>query len=184
MEEYLVVADRRRRRARCLRSPSPSQIYSGRQVQASLTPLTWRTPPRGLWTRGNTRRGRESSKSGSSRSKRGVGPDPGSVSLGSGSAFVITEDRYVVTNFHVVERAYNMTLGTEERNAYAVKFLSNVTEYIMVNSPPLSSTPLSELFSPLPKFSSRSLLLLASEILNNRTRSALLKGATLPGGMP
>ena len=74
-------------------------------------------PPRGTRTSKNMRRGRERSKSGSDRSKRGVSPDPGSVSLGSRSVFVIIEDGYVVTNLHVVDRAYNMMLVTEERNA-------------------------------------------------------------------
>ena len=65
-------------------------------------------------------RGRERSKSGRGRSKHSVGPATGIVSMGLGSGFVITEDGYVVTKFHAVERAYDMTLGTEERDAYAV----------------------------------------------------------------
>ena len=137
---------------------------------------------RGTRTRKNTRRGREKSKSGSGISKRGVDTAPGSVLLGSVSVFAIAEDIYVVTNFHAVERCYNMTLRTEERNAYAVEFLSNVTDCIMGKRPPLSSTSLSESLFSLPKLLSGSLLFLASEMLVNRTRSALLKEATLTGG--
>ena len=70
--------------------------------------------------------------SGSGRPK-GVGPPPGIVFLGSGSGFVIAEDRYVVTSFHVLDRAYNMILGLEERNMYTVELFSNVTDHIMVN---------------------------------------------------
>ena len=40
-------------------------------------------------------------------------PPPRSVSLGSGSGLVVTEDGYVVTNFHVVEIAYNIKLILE-----------------------------------------------------------------------
>ena len=100
-------------------------------------------PPRGNRTRGNTRRGRERSNSDRGRSTRGVGPAPGSISLVSVSGFLIAEGVYVVTNFHVVDRVCDMTLWTEERNAYAVKLISNVTNYIMVKRPPLSSTSLS-----------------------------------------
>ena len=77
-----------------------------------------------------------------------------------------------------------MTLGTEERNAYAVEFLSNVTGYIMGKRPPLSATSLLESSSSSTNSSSRSLLFLALEMLVNCTRSSLIKGATLPGGKP
>ena len=46
---------------------------------------------------------------GISRPKYG-GTTPGRLLLGSVSVFFIAEDGYVVTNFHIVERAYNMTL--------------------------------------------------------------------------
>ena len=77
-----------------------------------------------------------------------------------------------------------MTLGREESNAYTVEFLSNVTDYIMGKSPPLSSMPLSELTFSFPKSSSRSLLSLALDMLINHTKYVLIKGATLPEGNP
>ena len=43
-----------------------------------------------------------------------------------------------MANLHFVERAYDMILGLEERNVYAVDFFSNVTDYIMGKIPPLS----------------------------------------------
>ena len=178
----------------CCRSPSPSSTLSPISVGIANVFRTAGTsvayvasvepPPGGTRKRKNTRRGRDRSKSGSGRSKNGVVPAPWSVLLGLGSVFVIAEDRYVVTNFHVVERAYNMTLGTEERNAYTVKFLLDVTEYIMGKRPPLLSMSLSEMPSSSPKSSSRSLLLSVSEMLANCTRSVLLKGANLTGGKP
>ena len=89
-----IVADLRRRRDRILDVRAKRCL---RRLHGN--------PPGGTRTRINTRRVMERSKSGSSGSKRRVGYDPGSVSLGSGSGFVIAEDGYVVTNFHVVERA-------------------------------------------------------------------------------
>ena len=77
-----------------------------------------------------------SRSSGSGRSKVG-GPPPGSVSLGSGSGFVIAEDGDIVTNFYVVERAYNMTLLLEEWNTYSLKFVSKIIDYIMGKRPHL-----------------------------------------------
>ena len=73
-----------------------------------------------------------------SRSKD-VGPPPGSVSLGLGLVIFIAGDIYIVTNFYVMERAYDMTLGLKELNAYAVKFVLNTTNYTVGNRPPLQS---------------------------------------------
>ena len=46
---------------------------------------------------------------------KGGGPPIGSISLGSGSGLVISEEGYVATNFNAMERSYDMTLGLEER---------------------------------------------------------------------
>ena len=73
-------------------------------------------PPRGTRTRGRSR-----SVSGISK----VSDHPNkSFLLGSGSVFVISKERYIVTNFHVMKRAYNMTLLLEELNTYAVEFFT------------------------------------------------------------
>ena len=63
--------------------------------------------------RGRSSTGRRRSRIGCSGISKGGGPPPGSVSLGSTSGFVITEEGYVVTNFHIVERAYDMKFGLE-----------------------------------------------------------------------
>ena len=76
-------------------------------------------------------------------SKSGV-PPPRSIFLESGSGFFIAEDGYVVTNFPIMERAYNMKLVLEERNAYAVEFVFNVAYYIMGERVPSSSKPWSK----------------------------------------
>ena len=91
--------------------------------------------PRGTMRKRRTRRRRRRS-SGSGKSKCGS-PPPRSILLGSESGFVVEEDGYIVANFHVMERAYDMKLGLEDWNAYTVKFVSNITNYIMRKSPHL-----------------------------------------------
>ena len=59
-------------------------------------------------------------------------PPPGSTSLGSGSAFSISRDGYLMTNYHVVQRAFQMQ---ESQRVYG-EFITNIT----------SSQPLLNLF--------------------------------------
>lgn len=60
-------------------------------------------------------------------------PPPGSTSLGSGSAFSISSDGYLMTNYHVVQRAFQIK---ESQRIYG-EFVTNVT----------SSQPLLNLFN-------------------------------------
>ena len=48
--------------------------------------------------------------------------------LGFVSGFINSEDIYTVTNFYVVETAYDIKLGLEEQNTDSVEFVSNVTD--------------------------------------------------------
>ena len=51
-------------------------------------------------------------------------PPVGSQGLGSGSAFFITDDGYLLTNYHVVERAYQM----QQSSMKVEEFYENVTQ--------------------------------------------------------
>ena len=59
--------------------------------------------------------------------------------LGYRSGFVIIKDGYVVTNFHIMDRANDMKLGLEEWRVFKVEFILNVTDYITGKRTPLSS---------------------------------------------
>ena len=101
------------------------------QAKCRLHHVRWKNP------RGTG--GRRRNRSRVSGGPKGGGPHPWSVSIGFGSGFVVAEEGYVVTNFHVVERSYAILLGLEGRNAYAVELVLNFTNYIIGNRPPLSS---------------------------------------------
>ena len=69
----------------------------------------------------------------SMRNNEAKGPPPGSTSLGSGSAFSISSDGYLITNYHVVQRAFQV----QEAQLKYQEFLTNVT----------SSQPLLSIFN-------------------------------------
>lgn len=52
---------------------------------------------------------------------------PRGQSLGSGSGFVIDSQGYVVTNFHVIERAYQLQSAAETLNKMTTAFIQNIT---------------------------------------------------------
>jgi len=60
-------------------------------------------------------------------------PPSGSQSLGTGSAFSVTSDGYLLTNYHVIERAYQM----EQSSIRIESFYKNITERLpsFVNPP-------------------------------------------------
>ena len=68
-------------------------------------------PPRGM--KGRRRMRRRTVRIIGKGKSNGSSPPPGRILLRSGSRFVVIQDRYVVKNFHVVERTYNMTLRLE-----------------------------------------------------------------------
>jgi S1-C subfamily serine protease len=50
------------------------------------------------------------------------------MGLGSGSAFTITEDGYLLTNYHVIERAYRINKNRQEVYDVVDSFLTNLTD--------------------------------------------------------
>lgn len=78
---------------------------------------------------------------------------PRGQSLGSGSAFVVDSEGYLVTNYHVVESAYQMIETAKSLDTMVDNFVSNVTNltgcsFEVVNStlqslfpPPTTNTP-------------------------------------------
>mmetsp|Transcript_32170 Transcript_32170/g.37501 ORF Transcript_32170/g.37501 Transcript_32170/m.37501 type:complete len:524 (+) Transcript_32170:205-1776(+) len=78
-------------------------------------------------TRSRTSRRRNSDTSSKNNNNNNIkqGPPPGSVSLGSGSAFAISSDGYVLTNYHVIQRAYEM----QQQQIALESFMQNVTQF-------------------------------------------------------
>jgi S1-C subfamily serine protease len=71
-----------------------------------------------------TKRGRSRTKA-YKNTKEQV-PPIGSTALGSGSAFSITDDGYLLTNYHVIERAYQM----QQTSIKIDQFYHNVTQRV------------------------------------------------------
>lgn len=71
-------------------------------------------------------------------------PPMGSVSLGSGSAFAISSDGYLLTNYHVIQRAYQI----QQANHRLEELQNNITQAIETTFPFLP-TPLTSSFRPL-----------------------------------
>ena len=65
------------------------------------------------------------------KSKKGIKPD--GTSLGSGSAFCVSEDGYFVTNYHVIERAYQMSTVIGKYNSQIDQLVGNVTASLGTN---------------------------------------------------
>jgi len=55
---------------------------------------------------------------------------PPGQSLGSGSAFVVDRDGYLVTNYHVVERAYQMQQAVHMYETNRQSFVKNATTFL------------------------------------------------------
>jgi S1-C subfamily serine protease len=53
---------------------------------------------------------------------------PRGQSLGSGSGFIVDSQGYIVTNFHVIERAYQLQSTAETLNKMTSAFVQNLTE--------------------------------------------------------
>jgi S1-C subfamily serine protease len=66
-------------------------------------------------------------------------PPVGSISLGSGSAFAISSDGYLITNYHVIERAYQMqqtSIRLEEFQNNITRAMESYLPGFFLSSPP------------------------------------------------
>lgn len=93
-----------------VRSRSPSVA----SVTSYAVPINVRTTSR---NRGRTQ---------SPKSAKEQIPPVGSTGLGSGSAFSITDDGYLLTNYHVIERAYQM----QQSSIKIDEFYQNITQKV------------------------------------------------------
>mmetsp|Transcript_67103 Transcript_67103/g.99329 ORF Transcript_67103/g.99329 Transcript_67103/m.99329 type:complete len:510 (-) Transcript_67103:106-1635(-) len=79
--------------------------------------------PAATSTRG--RRGRDDEKS---EKRNGKESKPSGASLGSGSGFIVESDGYLVTNYHVIQRAYQMNDNVKRYNKQVDELISNSTK--------------------------------------------------------
>jgi len=106
-----------------VRSAGPSVAYV-----TSVLPLE--TPRRGTTAGSETRRGQQSQSTSNSNNNSTNAETyalPRGRSLGSGSGFVVDADGYVVTNFHVIEAAYQLMEAAKTVENMIENFISNVT---------------------------------------------------------
>eukprot|EP00561_Arcocellulus_cornucervis_P008785 CAMPEP_0185827510 /NCGR_PEP_ID=MMETSP1322-20130828/32087_1 /TAXON_ID=265543 /ORGANISM="Minutocellus polymorphus, Strain RCC2270" /LENGTH=483 /DNA_ID=CAMNT_0028525245 /DNA_START=36 /DNA_END=1488 /DNA_ORIENTATION=- len=104
------------------------------------------TSRRGGRKRSGLRRGESTNKKGDTESKEDDAQNnarkkdikPDGTSLGSGSGFVASEDGYVVTNYHVIERAFTITTAISRYNSQIDQLVGNATASL--GTSPLFST--------------------------------------------
>ena len=92
------------------------------------------------------RRGESTNKKGDTESKEDDAQNnarekdikPDGTSLGSGSGFVASEDGYVITNYHVIERAFTITTAISRYNSQIDQLVGNATASL--GTSPLFST--------------------------------------------
>jgi len=95
---------------------SPSVVYVT-SVLSSTSPVSTRT-----------RRGRKKAESNNSQKQENKLPN--GMSLGSGSGFVIDSDGYIVTNYHVVQRAYESNQAVLQYEKFWDDLAKNTTKSI------------------------------------------------------
>ena len=69
--------------------------------------------------------------------KKNIKPD--GTSLGSGSGFVVSEDGYLVSNYHVIERAYQLSTAVGRYNSQIDRLVGNVTASFGAGNPLVSA---------------------------------------------
>ena len=89
------------------------------------------TPTRGRQRR--QRRSRFNRKNDTETSSSKNAPPPSGYSLGSGSAFVVDPDGYLVTNYHVIELAFQIQRMEEQQKLVWDQILGNVTASTSIN---------------------------------------------------
>mmetsp|Transcript_6156 Transcript_6156/g.9536 ORF Transcript_6156/g.9536 Transcript_6156/m.9536 type:complete len:507 (-) Transcript_6156:50-1570(-) len=95
---------------------SPSVVYVT-SVLSSSSPVSTRT-----------RRGRKKAESNNSQKQKNKLPN--GMSLGSGSGFVIDSEGYIVTNYHVVQRAYESNQAVLQYEKFWDDLAKNTTKNI------------------------------------------------------
>lgn len=96
--------------------------------------------------RSGRRRGESTNKKGDTESKEDDAQNnarkkdikPDGTSLGSGSGFVVSEDGYIVSNYHVIERAFAITTAISRYNSQIDQLVGNATASL--GTSPLFST--------------------------------------------
>jgi S1-C subfamily serine protease len=70
--------------------------------------------------------------------RKSKSPPPNSSSMGSGSSFVIAQDGYFLTNYHVVQRAYQMQQAETKWKELYTNVTSSVPSFLQttISSPP------------------------------------------------
>ena len=87
--------------------------------------------------RGRRRRRSTDEQSKSQKDQKNIKPD--GTSLGSGSGFVVSEDGYIVSNYHVVERAYQLSTAVGKYNSQIDQLVGNVTASFGAGNPLVSA---------------------------------------------
>ena len=83
--------------------------------------------------RGRRRRRSTDEQSKSQKDQKNIKPD--GTSLGSGSGFVVSEDGYIVSNYHVIERAYQLSTAVGKYNSQIDQLVGNVTASFGAGNP-------------------------------------------------
>lgn len=83
------------------------------------------------------RRGRGRRSTGQQKSQKNIKPD--GTSLGTGSGFVASEDGYIVSNYHVIERAYQLSTAVGRYNDQIDQLVGNATASFTGSNPLVSA---------------------------------------------
>jgi len=109
--------------------PSVAYVTSVSKSGGSATSTGRRRRGRTPLERRRGRKGTEDGQEGE-KERKDDGVLPNGVSLGSGSGFVVSDDGYIVTNYHVVQRAYQLTEGVKQVNKEIDDLVTNTTDYL------------------------------------------------------
>ena len=83
------------------------------------------------------RRRRSTDEPKSQKDQKNIKPD--GTSLGSGSGFVVSEDGYIVSNYHVIERAYQLSTAVGKYNSQIDQLVGNFTASFGRSNPLVSA---------------------------------------------
>lgn len=108
-----------------------------------------------IWPRGNNTTTTTASRNGNNNLDAGSKKNnlPPGQGLGSGSAFVVDADGYLVTNYHVIERAYQLQMAEKTFASVTDQIIGNISQItgLDVSSFLRNVMPLSLAIRPPPK---------------------------------